>query len=205
MCKSNAEFRKAMALQDEIDKLESYVHNTRPRPSNVQVNQEMGEFLKRFRPVICQASYRCFGIQEGNKDAWKDNIFVVRIKRIEDPPKDSKPWARYEVVDASSVRLAELKKTLGEGAFQPTLKQGEVYHEENARVGCVGTIMTFLECECAMYPIRLVSWAGYGPEAWDDDVPCPDWRAALINSVEKHSGRSVSKCVRRHIYQFTAS
>lgn len=184
-----------MALQDELERFESYVHNTKPRPSSLQVNQEMGEFLKRFRPVICQASYRCFGVQQGNADAWQKDVFVVRIERLEDPPEDSRPWSRYRVVDAHSLPIANLLAAMGEDALRPTLKQGEVYHEENVRVGCIGTIMTFLECVSTGHQIRLVSWAGYGPEAWDDDVPCPDWKNALITAVEKTCGRPTTRCV----------
>ena len=185
-----------MALQDELERLESYMAGTRPRPSSLEVNQEMGEFLKRFRPVICQASYRCFGVQQGNTDAWKHNVFVLRIERMEDPPRNSKLWARYRVQDAKSVSISTFMRKIGENTFRPTLKQGEVYHEENVRVGCVGTIMTFLECVSTGHQIRLVSWAGYGPEAWDDDVPCADWKASLINAVEKVSSKALqSKCV----------
>ncbi|EKM57704.1 uncharacterized protein PHACADRAFT_138942 [Phanerochaete carnosa HHB-10118-sp] len=180
-----------MALQDELERLESYVSGTRPRPSSLQVNQEMGEFLKRFRPVICQASYRCFGVQQGNTDAWKHNVFVMRIVRMEDPPADSKPWARYRVSDAKSVPITKLVRKIGEDALRPTLKQGEVYHEENVRVGCIGTIMTFLECVSTGHQIRVVSWAGYGPNAWDDDVPCADWKTSLINAVEKVSSKGL--------------
>ena len=176
-----------MALQDELERLDSYVHGTRPRPSSLEVNQEMGEFLKRFRPVICKASYRCFGIQQGNKDAWKTHVFVLRIERMDDPPKNSRPWARYRVVDAKSVTIASVLKKLGEDSLQSTLQQGEVYHEENVRVGCIGTIMTFLECSSTGHQIRLVSWAGYGANAWDDDVPVPDWKTTLIETVEKSS------------------
>ncbi|GJE85365.1 zinc finger MYND domain-containing protein [Phanerochaete sordida] len=190
-CKSNRDYREAMARQDELERLESHISGTRPRPSSLEVNQEMGEFLKRFRPVICQASYRCFGVQQGNSDAWRHNVFVLTVERIENPPRDSKPWARYRVQDAKAVPVATLLRTLGEDALSPTLKQGEVYHEENVRVGCVGTIMTFLECVSTGHQIRLVSWAGYGPEAWDDDVPCPDWKASLKNAVEKVSSKGM--------------
>lgn len=200
-CKTNSGFRRSMALQDELERLDSYVHNTRPRPSTLQVNGEMGEFLKRFRPVLCQASYRCFGVQQGHSDAWRHNVFVVTIARLDDPPEDSRPWARYTVVDAKATRIAELVDELGEDALRPTLKQGEVYHEENVRVGCVGTIMTFLECTSAGHQIQLVSWAGYGPETWEEGVPCPDWKGALIDAVERISGRGVSKCVNNRFFR----
>lgn len=200
-CKTNSGFRRSMALQDELERLDSYVHKTRPRPSTLQVNGEMGEFLKRFRPVLCQASYRCFGVQQGHSDAWRHNVFVVTIARLDDPPEDSRPWARYTVVDAKATRIAELVDELGEDALRPTLKQGEVYHEENVRVGCVGTIMTFLECTSAGHQIQLVSWAGYGPETWEEGVPCPDWKGALIDAVERISGRGVSKCVNNRFFR----
>lgn len=190
VCKANREYRKAMAAQDELEMIESYVQGTRPRPTSVEVNAEMGEFLRRFRAVICRASHRCFGVNRGNKDAWKTEVFVVRIQRLPKFPRDARGWQRYRVVDAKSIHLADVLKEPMRESFQVTLKQGEAYHEENMKTGCVGTIMTFLECDSAGSRIQLVSWAGYGPDAYDEDDPCEDWKTVLVDAVEKASGRA---------------
>lgn len=180
-----------MAREDLLERLTRNLtgESDDDRPTNTEVNDELGEFLRRFRPIICQASYRCFEIQNGQVDAWKKYVFVVRIERIPKPSKHSKPWSRYKVVDVYKRPLEEVKKDFG-NSFIPTLKQGEVYHQENVGVGCVGTIMSFLLCNSAGSDIQLTSWAGYGQDAWDDDVPVADWKGEFIRSVEKICGRT---------------
>lgn len=178
-----------MAAQDLAERLEGELSGAPTRPRSMTVNQEMGDFLRRFRPAICQASYRCLGVQKGEVDAWKKFVFVVRIARMPNPVPDSKTWSRYQVTDAKAEPLGLLLQGYGGEALDPTLKQGETYHEENVRVGCIGTIMTFLQCDSAGHDIRIVSWAGYGPQAWDDDVPCLDWKRTLVETVEKAAGR----------------
>ncbi|KAI0779205.1 hypothetical protein BC629DRAFT_1594572 [Irpex lacteus] len=168
-CKANQRRRELMAREDLLERLTRNLTGEADddRPTNTEVNDELGEFLRRFRPIICQASYRCFEIQNGQVDAWKKYVFVVRIERIPKPSKHSKPWSRYKVVDVYKRPLEEVKKDFG-NSFIPTLKQGEVYHQEN---------------------VGLTSWAGYGQDAWDDDVPVADWKGEFIRSVEKICGR----------------
>ncbi len=181
-----------MARHDELELMERQLFGThKDRPVSSEVDQELREFLKRFRPVICQAGYRCLGVQKGRTEAWKHEAFVMRVKRIKKPDPESRLWSRYKVVDAKAVPLEELAEEYG-GDMQPLLKQGEVYHEENVKTGCIGTIMTFLNCDSAGRDLRVSSWAGYHPEGWDDDEPCDDWKAALVSAIERGCGRPVT-------------
>lgn len=59
------------------------------------------------------------------------------------------------VGDAKSIHLANVLQEPMRESFQVTLKEGEAYHEENMKTGCVGTIMTFLECDSAGSRIQL--------------------------------------------------
>ncbi|KAI0090106.1 hypothetical protein BDY19DRAFT_750843 [Irpex rosettiformis] len=188
-CNTNQRHRELMAEEDALERLARHMKGeTDIRPTNTEVNEEMGEFLRRFRPIICQASYRCLEVQKGASDAWKKYVFIVRIERIPKSSKKSKPWSRYKVVDAYKESIDEIKASYGH-QIAPTLEQGEVYHKENVGVGCVGTIMTFLRCSSTGNDIQLISWAGYGENAWDDDALVPNWEEELIRSVEKICGR----------------
>ncbi|KAJ3488285.1 hypothetical protein NLI96_g2940 [Meripilus lineatus] len=168
------------------------------------VMAEIAEFLKRFRPMICLAGFRCLGIARGNPDAWKTHVFVLRVDRIPNPSKTSRPWQRYQVVDAIAIPVAMLLEAQGD-EFNEFLKQGEAYHKENVRVGCIGTIMTFINCDSAGQDLRLISWAGYGKDTWSQVGPAEeDWFLPLYNSVERISGRPEEKeesNVRRHFIE----
>ena len=106
------------------------------KPLESTVMSEMFEFIRHFRPMICQAGYRCLKIERGSPDAWKTHAFQLRIERIPNPPIGSRAWAHYKVVDATAIPFSVLAE-LSPQNFEGTLKQGKTYHEENARLGCV--------------------------------------------------------------------
>lgn len=155
------------------------------------INEELGEFLKRFRPMICRAGYCCLKIKH-NPDAWSKYVFQLRVERIRKPPKNSKVWERYKVVSGEALSIAGLLKE--HDGFKALMPQFERYHEENVRVGCIGTVTTFLVCDSAKlgddHDVRCVSWGGYGEDAWDDVFPGEDWLETLKEEVEKMAGRA---------------
>ncbi|KAI0078615.1 hypothetical protein K474DRAFT_1660225 [Panus rudis PR-1116 ss-1] len=187
-CKANQEHLDLMAMQDFCEVVEAMAEGRElDRPLTSQVNAEIGEWLRRFRPFFCQAGWRCL-IRGIGPNAWSTHIFQVRIERIRNPSPDSRPWTRYKVVDAGAVPISRLLETHANNQhFKDILKQGEAYHEENARTGCIGTIMTILKCDSSGQDIEAVSWAGYGPDAWHDS---DNWFQELRDAVEKVSGRA---------------
>ena len=82
--------------------------------------------------------------------------------RIEDPPRDAKPWARYRVEDAEAVELAKVRRELGEDSLRGTLKQGAAYHEENARVGCTASMIDRV-CSTIISNVSSEKLRGSGP------------------------------------------
>ncbi|KAI0783782.1 hypothetical protein C8Q75DRAFT_810579 [Abortiporus biennis] len=189
-CKANKAYREQMAEHDEsMLALRLFSGEDLDKPLSSQVSVEVGDFLKRFRPLICQAGYRCLQIKSGSPDAWKTHVFVLNVERVSMAKALTvKPWARYRIVGGKSV---EKKKLLEEHGAQlkGTFDQGEVYHQENVRVGCIGTITTFIECESAGPVMRCVSWGGYGEDAWDDVKPGEDWMDTLRTAVDRLCGR----------------
>lgn len=75
--------------------------------------------------------------------------------------------------------------------LQDMLKQGDIYHKENVKEGCVGTITTFLVCNSDGHDRRVISWAGHDPEGWGDAGK--DWFGDLVRAVEEGCGRLPSK------------
>ncbi|KAH8101384.1 hypothetical protein BXZ70DRAFT_932795 [Cristinia sonorae] len=187
-CRENTERRKRMAEMDELTKtLRELTGEDDDLPLMSTVNDELGEFLKRFRAMICRAGYCCLKISQ-NPDAWAKYVFRLRIERIKNPSRESRPWERYKVVGGEAVSIdALLKKN---DSFRDLIPQFLKYNEENVKVGCVGTVTTFLECDSAGADVRCVSWGGYGEDSWDDVAPGEDWLVTIKEEVERLSGRT---------------
>ena len=187
-CKTNTKLRKQMAEADRLTAMLRMLTGDQSNlPPSSLVHDELGEFLKRFRAMICRAGYCCLKIKQ-NPDAWSKYIFQLRIERIPNPPQETKPWERYKVVSGEQLSVAELLEKGDD--FRTMLPQTERYRQRNADVGCVGTLTTFLVCDSSGQDIRCVSWGGFGKDSWNDVTPGEDWFETIRSEVERLSGRA---------------
>lgn len=157
-------------------------------PLSSAVSDELGEFLKRFRAMICRAGYCCLDLKR-EPDAWAEYVFELRLERIPKPSERSRAWERYKVVSARKIHIIRELIEKGDG-FITLVPQFKRYHEENERVGCIGTVTTFIVCDSAGEDVRCISWGGYGPDAWNDIAPGEDWLETVKEEVERLAGRS---------------